>query len=52
MKNLNGGMPKMEQKQRCTNCGKFPFCYEIQDASAENNCEKWIKRKGDVSNGK
>ena len=30
--------------KRCTNCGKYPFCEDIQEAGAENNCENWVKR--------
>lgn len=33
---------------RCTNCGKYPFCYEITNPSIENNCPNWIKRRLNV----
>ena len=33
---------------RCTNCGRYPFCYDIINPSIENNCEKWIKRRLNV----
>lgn len=28
---------------RCTNCGKYPFCEKIVNATG--NCENWDKRK-------
>lgn len=38
---------------RCTNCGKYPFCEKIVNATG--NCENWYKRKiennGDIKNG-
>lgn len=29
---------------RCTNCGKYPFCENIEEASIENDCLDWTKR--------
>ena len=30
--------------QRCTNCGKYPFCNYIINPAIENKCDLWIKR--------
>lgn len=29
---------------RCTNCGKYPFCEKVKKASEENDCNEWHKR--------
>ena len=33
----------MEVKKRCTNCGYFPFCYDIDD-NYFIECNRWVKR--------
>lgn len=33
---------EMENKKRCGNCGKYPFCKTTEGASYY--CEEWIKR--------
>ena len=32
--------------RRCTNCGRYPFCFNIDGSKVaqETDCEKWIKR--------
>lgn len=32
----------MENKKRCGNCGRYPFCNKTEGASCY--CEEWIKR--------
>lgn len=32
----------MENKKRCGNCGKYPFCKTTEGASYY--CEEWVKR--------
>lgn len=32
---------------RCTNCGRYPFCYWIIIPSIENECDQWIKRSAE-----
>ena len=32
----------MENKKRCRNCGKYPFCKTTEGASYY--CEEWVKR--------
>ena len=36
--------------KKCTNCGRYPFCEEIQDIHNAEKCEKWIKREVEVRN--
>ena len=40
---------------RCTNCGRYPFCYDIINPSIENNCQNWLKRRigeyGEINKG-
>ena len=31
--------------QRCTNCGKYPFCNYIIDPAIKNECDLWTKRE-------
>lgn len=38
----------MENKKRCGNCGKYPFCKITKGAS--DCCEKWIKREYEYKN--
>lgn len=31
--------------QRCTNCGRHPFCTFIKDPSKPNNCKIYLKKE-------
>lgn len=36
----------MENKKRCGNCGRYPFCKRTEGASYY--CEEWIKRNCEI----